>query len=83
MNSNLLIIIAGVTILITILVIILVLVLSKNKKPKEEQSSILDINDIGVNNNQEFSYGYEKEETIIMNPVTIDSEKEEKIENEK
>lgn len=87
MNSVLLMIIAGLILVVAVIIIIVTIVLSKNNKPKEEVSSILDVDDIGVNNNQEFSYGYEKEETIVMDPITSDSidnneEKETKEENE-
>lgn len=43
----------------------------------ETQSSILDVDEEGVPNNSEssnFSYGYEKEETVVMQPVTEETE---------
>ena len=45
----------------------------KKDKNKEPETSILDVDEVGVPNTselQDFSYGYEKEETIVMNPVT-------------
>lgn len=80
MNSLILIgIIVGVILVISIIIIVII---SKNKnKTKEVPASILDVQNIGVStSDQEFSYGYEKEETIVMDPVTNDqvSEVEEK-----
>ena len=71
MISNMLIISAIVLIIVVLIIIGVVLaVVLSNKKPQEPTSSILDVNDIGVSNSeQEFSYGYEKEETIVMDPV--------------
>lgn len=67
MQSNVLVILLIVFIVIA-LFIIFAIIKSKNKQ-KEPESSILDVDEIGVSNNQEFSYGYEKEETIVMDPV--------------
>lgn len=66
-----LIIISLVVAVILIFAIILIVLLSKRKnKDKEVPASILDVQNIGVStNNQEFSYGYEKEETVVMQPV--------------
>lgn len=75
-NINTLIIIGSILLFI-ILLIIFFKSLSNKKKNNEDNTSILDIHDVGVPNNSEmndFSYGYEKEETIVMNP--IDEEKE-------
>ena len=69
-------IIIGIAIIILVIVIaVIVAIVSKNKKNKnkEPEASILDIDEVGVPNTselQDFSYGYEKEETIVMNPVT-------------
>lgn len=48
------------------------------EKKEELQASILDVNESGVPNNSEnveFSYGYEKEATVVMNPVNPEVEK--------
>ena len=74
-------------------VIIIIGIISKNKKNKnkEPEASILDVDEVGVPNTselQDFSYGYEKEETIVMNPVTDentnkdDNDKEKSEDNE-
>lgn len=50
----------------------------------ETESSILDVNEEGVPNNSDasnFSYGYEKEETVVMEPVTEESETAEETES--
>ena len=73
--------------------IIIIGIISKNKKNKnkEPEASILDVDEVGVPNTselQDFSYGYEKEETIVMNPVTDentnkdDNDKEKSEDNE-
>lgn len=71
MKSGILIISSILLIAFVIIILCIVIAITRSKtKSKETESSILDVNDIGVsNNNQEFSYGYEKEETIIMDPV--------------
>ena len=68
-------IIIGIAVVILIIIIIIIAIISKNKKNKnkEPEASILDVDEVGVPNTselQDFSYGYEKEETIVMNPVT-------------
>lgn len=70
-----LIIIGIIVAVILIVAIILIVLLSKKKNnAKETPASILDIQNIGVStNNQEFSYGYEKEETIVMQPVDVNT----------
>ena len=76
-----------------IIVFIIIMLISKSKKnkDKEPEASILDVDEVGVPNTselQDFSYGYEKEETIVMNPVTdendnnTDNDKEESEDNE-
>ena len=76
-----------------VLVIVIIAIISKSKKDKnkEPEASILDVDEVGVPNTselQDFSYGYEKEETIVMNPVTdendnnTDNGKEESEDNE-
>ena len=81
-------IIIGIAIVVLIIVIIIIGIISKNKKP---EASILDVDEVGVPNTselQDFSYGYEKEETIVMNPVTDentnkdDNDKEKSEDNE-
>lgn len=68
-------IIIGITIIVLIIVIVIIAIISKSKKDKnkEPEASILDVDEVGVPNTselQDFSYGYEKEETIVMNSVT-------------
>lgn len=68
-------IIIGIAIIVLIIVIVVIAIISKSKKDKnkEPEASILDVDEVGVPNTselQDFSYGYEKEETIVMNPVT-------------
>ena len=84
-------IIAGIIFVILIILIIVLIVVSKNKNKikanSEPEASILDVDEVGVSNTSElkdFSYGYEKEETIVMNPVTDKNEetKENKEESE-
>lgn len=82
-------IIIGIAIVVLIIVFIIIVLISKNKKNKnkEPEASILDVDEVGVPNTselQDFSYGYEKEETIVMNPVTdkTDNNKEESEDNE-
>ena len=86
-------IIIGIAIVVLIIVIIIIGIISKNKKNKnkEPEASILDVDEVGVPNTselQDFSYGYEKEETIVTNPVTDentnkdDNDKEKSEDNE-
>ncbi len=81
-------IIIGIAIVVLIIVFIIIVLISKNKKNKnkEPEASILDVDEVGVPNTselQDFSYGYEKEETIVMNPVTDKTDnKEESEDNE-
>ena len=88
-------IIAGIIFVILIILIIVLIVVSKNKNKikanSEPEASILDVDEVGVPNTselQDFSYGYEKEETIVMNPITdendnnTDNDKEESEDNE-
>ena len=68
-------IIIGIAIIVLIIVIVIIAIISKSKKDKNKdpEASILDVDEVGVPNTselQDFSYGYEKEETIVMNPVT-------------
>lgn len=68
-------IIIGIAIIVLIIVIVIIAIISKSKKDKnkEPEASILYVDEVGVPNTselQDFSYGYEKEETIVMNPVT-------------
>ncbi len=72
-------IIIGVIVLILIISIIALISSNKNKE-SESEASILDIEEVGVPNSSEtkdFSYGYEKEETIVMNPISEEEKKEE------
>ena len=68
-------IIIGIVATLVVIFIIILIIIQKNKKSKykEPEASILDVDEVGVPNTselQDFSYGYEKEETIVMNPVT-------------
>ena len=86
-------IIIGIVAALVVIFIIILIIIQKNKKGKykEPEASILDVDEVGVPNTselQDFSYGYEKEETIVMNPVTdendnnTDNDKEESEDNE-
>ena len=71
--------IAGIIFVILIILIIVLIVVSKNKN-KNKANNEPEASIFGVPNTSElkdFSYGYEKEETIVMNPIT-----ENNIENE-
>lgn len=73
MLDNKIIICIAIIVLIIVIVIIAIISKSKKDKNKEPEASILDVDEVGVPNTselQDFSYGYEKEETIVMNPVT-------------
>lgn len=71
----------GIILAFIILIIVIIRVILKSKKEKVIEASILDVNEVGVNETKDFSYGYEKEETIVMNAVKdenkIDEEKKE------
>lgn len=82
MMMNIIFIALAVMFLLALIVIIIVIASRKNKN-KEPEASILDVNDIGVNDNREFSYGYEKEATIVMEPVDPNKASEENIEDSK
>ena len=72
MNNYLLLLPIGIVIICIIAIIIYLI--NNSKKNKEETASILDVNDeVGVPSSSEFSYGYEKEETVVMNPVNESS----------
>ena len=72
--------------ILAIIIIAIVIYLIKKSKDKEETStSILDVNEVGVPSSLDFSYGYEKEETVVMNPIneeTISQENNEEKERE-
>ncbi len=73
MSSSILVIIVGLIVLIAI--ILFIIFIKNRKKVEEKPMSILDIENIGVSeNNQEFSYGYEKEPTIVMSPVDVNKD---------
>lgn len=66
-----------VGIVLTILAVIILILINNKSKNKEIPASILDVQNIGVStSDQEFSYGYEKEETIVMDPITNIEESE-------
>lgn len=71
----------GVIALLIIILIIVIVSIIKSKRSKNEPSaSILDVNLDGVpdSNDRTFNYGYEKEDTIVMNPVEEDNNEIEK-----
>ena len=73
--SSLVIIGIVVAVLLVIAIVMMIILLKSKKKEKEVPASILDVQNIGVSTgNQEFSYGYEKEETIVMDPVNVETE---------
>ena len=72
-GGSLIIIILAAVVVIAVLVAI-VLIVKKNKQVKEPEPSILDVQNTGVNENQDFSYGYEKESTIVMQPLNDSSD---------
>ena len=73
-------------VVLAIIIIAIIIYLIKKSKDKDETStSILDVNEVGVPSSSEFSYGYEKEETVVMNPIneeTISKENTEEKERE-
>ena len=86
-DSSLLIPIIIVSVCVILIIIVLIFNRRKNTEP---EASILDVNEVGVPSTLEaadFSYGYEKEETIIMNAVNEKqdekTEEESKVEEEK
>ena len=73
-------IIGAIAIFIVVLIIIILVISKGKKKNSEQEASILDVNEVGVPNKSElkdFSYGYEKEETIVMEPVVDEKNKTE------
>ena len=75
MNFSLLI---PIIIILVIIIVVVIILLANSKKNKEEDISILDINEVGVSNDSDFSYGYEKEETIVMKPIEEEKNKSDK-----
>lgn len=74
-----------IAIVVICIIAIIIYLINNSKKNKEETTSILDVNDeVGVSPGADFSYGYEKEETIVMNPLNQESEikEENKLETE-
>lgn len=65
-----------IAIVIICIIAIIIYLISKSKNDKEEATSILDVNEVGVPSSSDFSYGYEKEETVIMNPVNETSQED-------
>ena len=59
-----------IIIIALIVIAFIIYLITNSKNNKEPSASILDVNEVGVPSSAEFSYGYEKEETIVMNPVT-------------
>ena len=59
-------------IFVVLMIIIIIIAVIKSNKKEEPTTSILDIKEVGVQENEEFSYGYEKEETVVMNPISTD-----------
>lgn len=79
------ILIIGIAVVVLIIIIVIVSLAKKKKENGDEEASILDIDEVGVPNTSElkdFSYGYEKEETIVMNPVKEENEMDKSEKNE-
>ena len=72
MDNYMLLIPIGVVLIFIIIIIIYLVKRSKNND--EQPSSILDVNEVGVPSSSDFSYGYEKEETVVMNPINVNNE---------
>lgn len=64
----------GLGILCLIVVLIIIINHVKNNKVEEEKKSILDVDIDGVVEG-DFTYGYEKEDTVVMKPVEKDNKK--------
>lgn len=84
-NSD--IIIAAVIIALLVVIAVIIFIINKSKKNSEPEASILDVEEVGVPSTSEandFSYGYEKEETIVMDAIDVnkDETKEEENNNE-
>ena len=82
MLSNSLIIILAIVLVVIIAVVVIFIISKKSKKVEEKPASILDVDNPGVPNSSEttnFSYGYEKEETVVMNPVDENKPLEEQV----
>ena len=82
MLSNSLIIILAIVLVVIIAVVVIFVISKKSKKVEEKPASILDVDNPGVPNSSEttnFSYGYEKEETVVMNPVDENKPLEEQV----
>lgn len=80
-SMNIVFLILGLIIAIVLVVVCVLLIKKVSKKQKQKDVSILDVNESGVPNNlekPEFSYGYEKEPTIVMDPVNPNENVEEK-----
>lgn len=67
------IILIPIAIVIVIIIGLIIYLVKNSKKTKEEPTSILDVNEVGVPSSSEFSYGYEKEETVVMNPINVEN----------
>ena len=64
----------GLGILCLIIVISIIINYIKNNKVVEEKKSILDVDIDGVVES-DFTYGYEKEDTVVMKPVKEETKK--------
>ncbi|MBO6244562.1 MAG: hypothetical protein J6O41_08425 [Clostridia bacterium] len=76
-------IIIGVCVGVCLLILILVIstIIKIKKQSDEKPLSILDVdlNGVPASEDRTFDYGYEKEDTVVMNPVKTETdEKEEK-----
>ena len=66
-----------VAVFVALIMMIVIIVKLKNRnKNTEIPTSILDVDTVGVSETKDFSYGYEKEETIVMNPVNEEKKDE-------
>ena len=62
----------AVIIVIAVFLIVGLIAVISLKKNKEDEPSILDVTTVGVPSSseaQDFSYGYERDETVVMQPV--------------
>ena len=72
-----------IILIIIIIIVVAISLIKKSKESNETPSSILDVNEVGVPSSSEFSYGYEKEATVVMNPIDVEKEEEIKLPEEK
>lgn len=76
--DNPIIIYIGIAALVLLIIFICVQIKRKRELGKEKPASILDVDINGVSSDRTFDYGYEKEDTIVMEKVTDDKNKKTK-----